>query len=190
MPSPVRNMRPARDTCETCHWSEKLHGDRLRVIREYGDDEKNEETVTTLTMHVGGGSRALGVGTGIHWHMNLDNEIEYVTTDAKREAIPDRAAADADRRRHGVRARGHRRPSSSRQGETRRMDCMDCHNRPAHTMAATPERAVNEAMALGRHSARRCRSCTARRSRRCGSSTRIAPPGAGDRHAAARSLSR
>jgi hypothetical protein len=29
------------------------------------------------------------------------------------------------------------------------MDCMDCHNRPSHAIAATPERAVNELMARG-----------------------------------------
>jgi len=29
------------------------------------------------------------------------------------------------------------------------MDCMDCHNRPSHPMAATPERAVNQLMARG-----------------------------------------
>jgi hypothetical protein len=29
------------------------------------------------------------------------------------------------------------------------MDCMDCHNRPSHVIAPTPERAVNEAMAAG-----------------------------------------
>jgi nitrate/TMAO reductase-like tetraheme cytochrome c subunit len=149
LPSPVRNMRPARDTCENCHWSEKVQGDRLRVIREYGDDETNEETVTTLTMHVGGGSRALGVGAGIHWHMNLDNEVEYVTTDAKREVIPlvrlrTRAGVVREFVLEGAT------PEHIATGETRRMDCLDCHNRPAHTMSATPERAVNEAMAAGR----------------------------------------
>ena len=29
------------------------------------------------------------------------------------------------------------------------MDCIDCHNRPSHRIAATPERAVNDAMARG-----------------------------------------
>jgi hypothetical protein len=29
------------------------------------------------------------------------------------------------------------------------MDCMDCHNRPSHGIAATPERAVDERMAAG-----------------------------------------
>jgi hypothetical protein len=62
------------------------------------NDAANNETVTTLRLHVGGGSRTLGVGTVIHWHMNLDNQIEYVATDAKRETIPhvrmiDRAVA-------------------------------------------------------------------------------------------------
>jgi hypothetical protein len=32
----------------------------------------------------------------------------------------------------------------------RRMDCIDCHNRPAHTMFATAERAVDTAIAEGR----------------------------------------
>jgi nitrate/TMAO reductase-like tetraheme cytochrome c subunit len=95
VPSPVRSMRPARETCEQCHWPEKFHGDTVRVIREYANDEKNTETATTLIMHVGGGSAALGIGTGIHWHMNLDNEIEYVATDPKRETIPYFAFATA-----------------------------------------------------------------------------------------------
>ena len=58
--SPVHNLRPARDTCEQCHWPEKFHGDKVEVIREYGNDEKNTESVTTLQMHVGGGSARLG----------------------------------------------------------------------------------------------------------------------------------
>jgi hypothetical protein len=35
-------------------------------------------------------------------------------------------------------------------GERRQMDCMDCHNRPSHTMASSPERAVDQAIAGGR----------------------------------------
>ena len=27
--SPVENLRPARDTCEQCHWPEKFHGDKV-----------------------------------------------------------------------------------------------------------------------------------------------------------------
>jgi hypothetical protein len=34
-------------------------------------------------------------------------------------------------------------------GEHRTMDCVDCHNRPAHAFFATPERAVDAAIARG-----------------------------------------
>jgi hypothetical protein len=148
IPSPVENLRPARETCETCHWPEKFHGDKVRVVSEYADDEKNTETTTTLNVHVGGGSERLGIAQGIHWHMNVANEVEYVTTDAKRQVIPwvrvkDRFGNVREYTAEGVK------PEDLAKGERRRMDCMDCHNRPAHPMAATPERAVNELMSRG-----------------------------------------
>ena len=40
IPTPVHNLRPARETCEACHWPQKYGEDRLRVINKYGDDEK------------------------------------------------------------------------------------------------------------------------------------------------------
>jgi hypothetical protein len=146
--TPVRNMVPARDTCEQCHWPEKLHGDKIKRIVEYADDERNTESVTTLELHVGGGSERLGIANGIHWHMNLANVIEYVATDDKRQVIPyvrltDRSGAVREYVAAGVEA------ETVSRGERRRMDCIDCHNRPAHTMAVSAERAVNEAMARG-----------------------------------------
>jgi hypothetical protein len=81
IPSPVHNLRPARETCETCHWPEKFHGDKVKVIRSYSPDETNTEQEMTMLIHVGGGSDRLGIATGIHWHMNLANEIEYIATD-------------------------------------------------------------------------------------------------------------
>src|SRR6476646_8165782 len=148
IPSPVQNLRPARDTCEQCHWPEKFHGDKIRRIVEYGDDEKNTESVTTLQVHVGGGSERHGIAQGIHWHMNVANEVEYIATDDKRQVIPwvqvkDRSGAVREFVADGVT------PDQLAKGERRRMDCMDCHNRPAHPMAPTPERAVNERMASG-----------------------------------------
>ncbi len=146
--APVRNMVPARDTCEQCHWPERLHGDKVRRVVEYADDEKNSESVTTLQLHVGGGSERLGIASGIHWHMNIANEIEYIATDEKRQVIPwirltDRAGKTQEYVADGVTA------EQLAKGERRRMDCMDCHNRPAHTMAATAERSVNTAMSRG-----------------------------------------
>lgn len=149
VPSPVKSMRPAPDTCEQCHWPEKFHGDKIRAIREYAEDEKNTETITPMTVHVGGGSAALDVGTGIHWHMNLDNEIEYVATDEKRETIPYVRLRDRSGTMREYTIKGSASEAFA-QAPRRRMDCTDCHNRPAHTFEFTPERAVNNAMARGR----------------------------------------
>jgi nitrate/TMAO reductase-like tetraheme cytochrome c subunit len=148
IPSPVQELRPARDTCEQCHWPEKFHGDMIRKVYEYAEDEKNTESVTTLEVHVGGGSERLGVAQGIHWHMNVANEVEYIATDDKRQVIPwvrvkDRFGAVREYTAPGVT------PDQLAKGERRRMDCMDCHNRPSHAFAGTPERAVNDAIARG-----------------------------------------
>jgi hypothetical protein len=149
VPSPVKAMAPARLTCENCHWRERFHGDRVRVSREYAEDEANTELESTLTLLVGGGRTSRGAGTGIHWHMSLDNQIEYVTTDARREVIPYVRLRTSDgTTREYVAPKVT--PETLASGERRVMDCMDCHSRPAHTFFATPERAVNEAMAQAR----------------------------------------
>jgi hypothetical protein len=148
IPSPVENLRPARDTCEQCHWPEKFHGDKIRRVTEYAEDEQNTESVTTLQVHVGGGSEKLGIAQGIHWHMNVANEVEYIATDDKRQVIPwvrvkDRLGNVREYVADGVTQ------DQLAKGERRRMDCMDCHNRPSHPMAPTPEKAINAVMARG-----------------------------------------
>jgi hypothetical protein len=148
IPSPVQDMRPARDTCEQCHWPEKFHGDKVRRVYEYAGDEKNTESVTTLQVHVGGGSERLGIAQGIHWHMNVANEVEYIATDDKRQVIPwvrlkDRFGNVREYTAQGVT------PDQLAKGQRRPMDCMDCHNRPSHLNAATPERAIDEVIARG-----------------------------------------
>jgi nitrate/TMAO reductase-like tetraheme cytochrome c subunit len=148
IPSPVQSLRPARDTCEQCHWPEKFHGDVIRRVTEYADDEKNTESVTTLNVHVGGGSEKLGIAQGIHWHMNLANEVEYIATDDKRQVIPWVRLKDRFGHVREYVAPGTT-PEQLQKGERRRMDCMDCHNRPSHTMAPTPEKAINQVMARG-----------------------------------------
>jgi hypothetical protein len=148
IPTPVRTLRPARDTCEQCHWPSKFHGDKVRRIVEYGDDEKNTESVTMLQMHVGGTGRALGAAPEIHWHADEANEVDYISTDETRQVIPyvrvkDRTGVVREYVADGVT------PEQLASGQRRRMDCMDCHNRPSHQMAPTAERAVNVAMARG-----------------------------------------
>jgi hypothetical protein len=146
--TPVHDLRPARDTCEHCHWPGKFHGDKVDVIPEYASDEKNTANPTRLVLHVGGGLPQLGRTSGIHWHTNPQNEIEYVAVDAARQTIPyvrlkDEAGVVTEFRAPDVS------DGQIAGGERRRMDCIDCHNRPAHAFFATPERAVDAAIARG-----------------------------------------
>src|SRR5262249_1416646 len=69
---PGAHMLPGAQTkaCSTCHRPERLIGDRLRVLREYADDETNTETATVLQMSVGAGSQS---GRAIHWHADPAN---------------------------------------------------------------------------------------------------------------------
>ena len=146
--SPVKDLRPARDTCEQCHWPDKFHGDKVEVIREYANDEKNTESVTRLMVHVGGGSERLGVANGIHWHMSAANQVEYIATDDKRQVIPFVRVKDQSGEVREYYVEGVT-PEVLAAGERRLMDCMDCHNRPSHPFSASPERAVDGAIARG-----------------------------------------
>ena len=149
VPVPVHNMPPASETCQKCHSSQQDHGDVLKVVREYADDEASTETATTLQLHVGGGRAAFGVGRGIHWHMNIDNKIEYIATDRERQTIPWVKLTDRTGKVTEFKVDGTT-DAQLAQGEKRSMDCMDCHNRPAHTFEPAPERAVDNAITSGR----------------------------------------
>jgi hypothetical protein len=149
IPISTHDLRPARDTCETCHWSEKSYGAKLKQIPHYRYDESNTAEQISFTMLVGGGSRAHGQGTGIHWHMMIDNVVTYAALDHELQKIPWTEVKRAD----GTVTRYVSRSMKLSQEkvaslETRTMDCMDCHNRPAHTFPV-PDRAIDEALYRG-----------------------------------------
>ena len=135
VPEP-QQLPTAAETCEQCHSPELKRGDRTRRVVEYADNEKNTESVTTVKVHV----------DVIHRH--LEKNIEYVATDKTRQSIPYVRIADRDGSVREFAVAGIT-PEQIRNGERRRMDCMDCHNRPSHGVAPTPDRAVNEAIAAG-----------------------------------------
>jgi hypothetical protein len=148
IPSPVHNLRPARETCEQCHWPEKFHGDKVVTRQEFAEDETNSMSEMTLQLHVGGGSDRVRQATGIHWHTSASNTIEYIATDEKREQIPWVKVTYRDGTSREFVAEGT--PAEDlQQGERRQMDCVDCHNRTGHPFATTPERAVDTALGAG-----------------------------------------
>ena len=143
IPSPVESLRPARYICEGCHTPARFVGEKLLVKSTFADDEKNTETQTVLVLHLGG-LDGLSHLTGIHGvHLG---HIEYIATDPTRTTIPwvQKRNADGSETVFTASATGGATP----QGERRLMDCIDCHNRAAHTFL-TPEDALNRAMAEG-----------------------------------------
>ena len=148
--SPVHNLRPAPQTCEQCHWPEKFFGAQLKVITHYGYDEQNTVRQLRMLINVGGGSPTTGLVQGIHWHMNIANEVTYISTDDHRQVIP--WVRIKDRLGNITEYYDRNRPLSAPEiatGNKRRMDCVDCHNRPAHVYLP-PDIAVDQAFVAGR----------------------------------------
>ena len=143
IPSPVTNLRPAREICEACHTPAKFVGEKLLVKSSYADDENNTLAQTVLVLHLGG-EDSLSHLSGIHGvHLN---HMEYIATAKDRSTIPwvQRRNSDGSETVFAASALNGAVPS----GERRTMDCIDCHNRASHTFQ-TPEEALNRAMADG-----------------------------------------
>jgi len=146
IPTPVHDLRPAADTCEQCHWPKKFYGAQLKVFTHYGTDEKNTPRQVRMLIKTGGGDPASGAPEGIHWHMNIANEITYVSSDDRRQVIPyvhvkdmqgrvtDYFAKDSSMSKEQIEKAAHR-----------RMDCIDCHNRPTH-IYVPPDLSIDQAL--------------------------------------------
>jgi nitrate/TMAO reductase-like tetraheme cytochrome c subunit len=149
IPSPVRNLRPARDTCEHCHWPERFTGDKFLVKTKFADDEQNTPSTTVLLLKIGGRT-AQGL-VGIHGrHLAAAERIEYASTDGRRQVIPRVTyTEDSGRKVEYVSDEVKTTPEQLARAERRKMDCVDCHNRPTHAFEL-PERAVDEAMTVNR----------------------------------------
>lgn len=148
--TPVHNMRSATETCQKCHWSEKYHGDVLKVFSHYAYDEGNSLNRTSMYLKVGGGDPDSGAVGGIHWHMNISNEVTFVAADEKRQIIPWVQMKDATGRIVEYKAKD----SAMSAGEIasapkRTMDCIDCHNRPAH-IYLSPSEVLDRSLEAGR----------------------------------------
>jgi len=143
IPTPVKNLRPAQETCEECHWPQKFVGNVEHTYNYFLGDETNTPFTVRLLMKVGGADSSHGPVGGIHWHMNVANKIEYVASDETRQKIPWVRMTDSQ----GVvtEFRLPRFTNSVDEASIRSMDCMDCHNRPAHRYE-TPNSAVNLAI--------------------------------------------
>ncbi len=160
-PITTHSLRPARESCEACHWPESRHDDTIRYKYRYGTDPKSTQGRTTLQMHTGAGPalnsdkeitpqlRPGGaVAKGIHWHIAQD--VEYVALDPQKQKI---ALVEILGNDGKVKATyfdstaGVTRAEADKM-EKRRMDCIDCHNASGHPFT-NPARLVDDAMSDG-----------------------------------------
>ena len=151
IPSPVENLRPAQQTCEQCHWPEKFFGAQLKTFNHYAYDEENTPREIRMLIKTGGGSPSGGMMSGIHWHMNISNEVTYIATDRQRQAIPWVQIRDRKTGRVTVYKSEESKLTDAQiaTAARRTMDCVDCHNRPTH-IYRSPDRAVDAALNAGR----------------------------------------
>jgi nitrate/TMAO reductase-like tetraheme cytochrome c subunit len=144
---PIRadDLRPARETCELCHFPEKFSDDSLREISHYDTDQGNTPFSTYLTLKTGGGSKRIGLGRGIHWH--IENPVEFLATDPEGQDIPYVRVTDEN----GVLTEytdvdAGLDPTTIDPAQLQEMDCITCHNRITHLIKA-PEDVVEQMMA-------------------------------------------
>jgi nitrate/TMAO reductase-like tetraheme cytochrome c subunit len=148
--TPITNLRPAQETCEECHWPQKFYSRKLRQERHYLTDEQNSEWDIQLAMKIGAEYSALGLREGIHWHINPDIKVEFISLDKRLETIEwirytnlktglVKTYQDPDNPVD---------PETLKNSDINTMDCMDCHNRPSHHYRP-PYYFINEAITAG-----------------------------------------
>ena len=138
--TPLHDLRPARETCEKCHWPEKFYARSLQSNRYYLTDSLNSEWDIMLQMKTGPEFSGIGFAEGIHWHINPAVNIEYISENDNRESITfvkytNKATGEVN---------VYRNPDNPIEDSLisvkskRTMDCIDCHNRPSHHFNSPP----------------------------------------------------
>jgi hypothetical protein len=150
IPTPVRNLRPARETCEKCHWPQKFYAQKLIVQRHFIADSVNSQWDIAMEMKIGPVMTGLGLREGIHWHINPDVKIEYIANTESRESIP--WVKYTNLKTGEVQIFNDEENTLDKKGmdtlPMRTMDCMDCHNRPSHKYQP-PARFIDNALLIG-----------------------------------------
>lgn len=149
IPPAIQHLRPARDTCEECHWPQKFFGAQLVEIVRFASDEANTRREIKMLVKTGGGDDATGRMEGIHAHMALQNTIQYVAVGETLQEIPWVKMTDRSGRELIYRSDGRPTSDPKPEGQERQLDCMDCHNRPAHKFRA-PGNAVDLFLETGK----------------------------------------
>ncbi len=131
IPAPVEHLRPARDTCESCHWPEKFYGKKVKEFVSFSNENQTEADIQEIALHIGGRNPVTDEFEGIHWHVSQKIKVEYQALNKTRTKIGRIKVTKAD----GVTEEyfvGDKTAEEGMELTWRTMDCIDCHNRPTH----------------------------------------------------------
>jgi hypothetical protein len=135
VPPATTILPPAKETCENCHWPEKQIGNRYLNSFSYRADESNSIRETSMIIKVGGADPETGPSSGVHWHMSLGSEIEYLASEEDLQEIPWVRWHDPKSGQTRIfRSDGIQGTEAPKNGILRKFDCLDCHNRGAHNV--------------------------------------------------------
>jgi len=136
---PVRSSRsrmpvPA-ETCGSCHGAVEPELQTVRTWPRYADDETSTVRPPVRLIMLAGRS---------HWHARPGVLVEYQESrDDSREVVYIRATIDGEVTEYFA-SGGDR-----SEAPLYRMDCLDCHSRPAHRLTESAEQLVDRALFRG-----------------------------------------
>jgi len=146
-PITADHLRPARETCERCHFPEKFSSDTLVELKRFETNQDNTPISIFMTVKTGGGSERQGLGRGIHWH--IENQVYYYATDEREQNIPYVQVVNDDGTiDEYLSVDANLDPGNIDPENLEQMDCITCHNRITH-LIYPPDDAINQMMARG-----------------------------------------
>ena len=149
IPTPIVDMRPSKEVCEECHWPGRFVGYKEKVHNYFTKGEDSPQHQLRLLLKIGGTDTPFMKGFGIHYHMLSENKVEYVARDRQRQEISWVRVTHKD---GSVVEYNHQEfpltPEERKQLPVRRIECLDCHNRPAHEFKS-PMDTVDQVLAAG-----------------------------------------
>ncbi|MCE1188973.1 MAG: NapC/NirT family cytochrome c [Ignavibacteria bacterium] len=148
IPTPIENLRPAQETCEQCHWPKHFYSEKLVKVNHFLPDENNTRSGISMLLKVGGGNSQTGNTYGIHWQMNIANDVWYYASDESRQTIPYVKFINKETKKVKEFITDGFTLTPDKEKQLRKMDCIDCHNRPSH-IYNPPDKMINLSMSNG-----------------------------------------
>ncbi len=145
---PSEGSQKLAKNCLNCHWPSMLQESQMSNRTRFGYDAPNTERHIKMLLR-NGGTRIPGEDPAIHWHAGLEGRIEYWFADEFAQEI----ARVAVRQESGSVTIYNRQlenkpvyKDSTVDGMTvQKMNCLTCHNRPAHNFK-TPDELIDRAL--------------------------------------------